>query len=230
VGTIFFLVLVIAVGGERLPAAAFVYINTMYMLFSSRFCVRRTPAYNMRPWVSVDGAIDAPRWALSGSAINKKSAKGLFLAFFGRGSDVCAVDRRGAQQPKNQPTPRRTELRHGVISGVLSAVRLGLRLPSIFRRRRSFFLGFGLGIAQPGRRAARRRGGRRRGNAPAPAIFAQLLGVRGPLGLPEGPNRPKNGSLWAAGGSDISSRRADRATTHLKNGGNEFFIELAFAY
>jgi hypothetical protein len=43
------------------------------------------------------------------------------------------------QQPKNQPTPRRTELRHGVPSGVSSAMRLGLRLPSIFRRRRSFF-------------------------------------------------------------------------------------------
>jgi hypothetical protein len=51
------------------------------------------------------------------------------------------------------------------------------------------------------------------GNAPAPAIFAQLLGGRGPLGLPEGPNRPKICSLWAAGGSEISSRRADRATT-----------------
>jgi hypothetical protein len=42
------------------------------------------------------------------------------------------------QQPRNQPTPRRTELRHGASSVFLSAVRLGLRLPSIFRRRRSF--------------------------------------------------------------------------------------------
>jgi hypothetical protein len=57
------------------------------------------------------------------------------------------------------------------------------------RRRRSFLLGA----------AQRRRGGRRGGNAPAPAIFAQLLGGRGPLGLPEGPNGPKNGSLWALG-------------------------------
>jgi hypothetical protein len=52
-------------------------------------------------------------------------------------------------------------------------------------------------------------GGRRGGNAPAPAIFAQLLGGRGPLGLPGGPNRQKNGSLWAAGGSEISSRHQD---------------------
>jgi hypothetical protein len=34
------------------------------------------------------------------------------------------------------------ELGHGTFCGILSAVRLGLRLPSIFRRRRSFFLGF----------------------------------------------------------------------------------------
>jgi hypothetical protein len=51
------------------------------------------------------------------------------------------------------------------------------------------------------------------GGAGGGAIFSQLLGGRGPLGLPEGPNMPKNGSLWAAGGSEISSRRADRATT-----------------
>ena len=36
--------------------------------------------------------------------------------------------------------------------------------------------GFGLGVAQPGRR---------------PSNFGQLLGGRGPLGLPEGPNGPK---------------------------------------
>jgi hypothetical protein len=34
------------------------------------------------------------------------------------------------------------------------------------------------------------------GNDPAPANFAQLLGGRGPLGLPGGPNGPKNGLLW----------------------------------
>jgi hypothetical protein len=32
----------------------------------------------------------------------------------------------GGQQPRNQPTPRRTELRHGASSVFLSAVRLGL--------------------------------------------------------------------------------------------------------
>jgi hypothetical protein len=46
---------------------------------------------------------------------------------------------------------------------------------------------------------------RRGGNDPAPANFAQLLGGRGPLGLPRGPNGQKNGSLWAARGSEISS-------------------------
>jgi hypothetical protein len=59
-------------------------------------------------------------------------------------------------------------------------------------------------------------GGRRGGSSPpAPAIFAQLLGGRGPLGLPGGPNGPKIGSLWAASWrhSEISSRRADRAAT-----------------
>jgi hypothetical protein len=76
-----------------------------------------------------------------------------------------------------------------------------------------------LGASQAGRspvRAPQRRrqgGGRRGGGRPRPANFAQLLGERVPLGLPEGPNRPKSGSLWAAGGSEISSRRADRATT-----------------
>ena len=70
----------------------------------------------------------------------------------------------------------------------------------------------GLGVAQPGRRVAAQ-GGAQWGGTPAPANFAQLLGGRRPLGLPEGPNRPKNGSLWASGGSEISSRRADRATT-----------------
>jgi hypothetical protein len=34
-----------------------------------------------------------------------------------------------SQQPKNQPTPRRTELRHGAFPGEFSAVRLGLRCP-----------------------------------------------------------------------------------------------------
>jgi hypothetical protein len=125
------------------------------------------------------------------------------------------------QQPKNQPNPRRAELRHGAFCGILSAVRLGLQWPSVFSSAEggAFISGFGLGAAQPGRRAAaqgraRARGG---GGAPAPPIFAQLLGERGPRGLhtgrPGGPNGPKIGLLWAAGSSEISSRRADRATT-----------------
>jgi hypothetical protein len=67
---------------------------------------------------------------------------------------------------------------------------------------------FQLGVAQP--RAAQRRRGRRGGDDPAPANFAQLLGRRGPLGLPGGPNGSKNGSLWGTQGHEISSRRVDR--------------------
>jgi hypothetical protein len=68
---------------------------------------------------------------------------------------------------------------------------------------------FRLGVAQLGA-AQRRRGGRRGGNDPAPANFAQLLGGRGPLGLPGGPNGPKNGLLWPTQANEISSRRVDR--------------------
>jgi hypothetical protein len=46
------------------------------------------------------------------------------------------------QRPPYQGGHNGRELGHGTFCGVLSAVRLGLRLPSIFRRRRSFFLGF----------------------------------------------------------------------------------------
>jgi hypothetical protein len=45
---------------------------------------------------------------------------------------------------------------------------------------------------------------------PAPAIFGHLLGGRGPLGLPGGPNRPKRGPLCATQRDEISSRRVDR--------------------
>jgi hypothetical protein len=41
-------------------------------------------------------------------------------------------------------------------------------------------------------------------------ILAQLLGGRGPLGLPGGPNGPKNGLLWLTQAHEISSRRVDR--------------------
>ena len=72
----------------------------------------------------------------------------------------------------------------------LSAVRLGLGYPLSSAEGGAFRLG----VAQPGA-AQRRWGGRRGGNDPAPANFAQLLGGRGPLGLPGGPNGPKNGLL-----------------------------------
>ena len=40
------------------------------------------------------GAIDAPRRALTGSTINKKSAKGFLLPFLGRGSDIWITTRK----------------------------------------------------------------------------------------------------------------------------------------
>jgi hypothetical protein len=46
------------------------------------------------------------------------------------------------QRPPYQGGHNGRELGHCTFCGVLSAVRLRLRLPSIFRRRRSFFLGF----------------------------------------------------------------------------------------
>jgi hypothetical protein len=53
--------------------------------------------------------------------------------------------------------------------------------------------------SQAGRSPARApRSGAGGGGAPAPANFAPLLGERGPLGLPGGPNGAKNGLLWPA--------------------------------
>jgi hypothetical protein len=81
------------------------------------------------------------------------------------------------------------------------------------------FFGLRAGHSSPSQGAApRRKWGRRRGNAPAPAIFAQLLGGKGLWACQKGQIGQKMvrfGQL--GGGSDISSRRADRATTHLKN-------------
>jgi hypothetical protein len=115
------------------------------------------------------------------------------------------------QRGADQPNPRRTKFGHGTFCGIRSAVRLGLQLPSIFRRRRRFFGGFGLLPSQVS-------GGGVGVSAPsAPAIFAQLVGGRGPLGLPA-TRRAKWAKKWFALGSwrhsEISSRRAaDRAAT-----------------
>jgi hypothetical protein len=90
-------VLVIAVGEECLPAAAFININTMYaiqlsLLRTPYICAPGCPltaawggggvSHFQRPSV---GAIDAPRWALSGSTINKKSAKVFCCPFWEEG-------------------------------------------------------------------------------------------------------------------------------------------------
>ena len=57
--------------------------------------------------------------------------------------DRLGEGRRTAQRPPYQGGGHNgSELGHGTFCGFLSAVRLGLRLPSIFRRRRSFILGF----------------------------------------------------------------------------------------
>jgi hypothetical protein len=42
-------------------------------------------------------------------------------------------------------------------------------------------------------------------------VFLDLVGGRGPLGLPGGQNGPKIGSLWETQGYEISSRRVDMA-------------------
>jgi hypothetical protein len=78
-----------------------------------------------------------------------------------------------AQQPGDQPTTRRTELRHGTFCGILSAVCLGLLLPSIFRGAFFFGLPGRLGIAQPGRRAAAQ-GGAQGGGRPHPSQKGQM--------------------------------------------------------
>jgi hypothetical protein len=128
---------------------------------------------------------------------------------------------RACQQPGDQPTPRRTKLRHGLFCGVLSAVRLPPKavtlclppkaecVPSFFGLRSGFGLGW-LGVA-----------GRSPVRAPPPQRFLRSCGAgesiwacQLPGGRRRGPNRPKMGSLWAAGGSEIASRRADIATTY----------------
>jgi hypothetical protein len=95
----------------------------------------------------------------------------------------CACNIPG-QRGADQPNPRRTKFGHGTFCGVRSP-------------------------AQVPRSGA---GGGRRGGStpPAPAIFAQLLGGRGPLGLPGGPNGPKNGLLCGTLRNEISARRVER--------------------
>jgi hypothetical protein len=79
--------------------------------------------------------------------------------------------RRGAQQqPPYQGGHNGRKLRHGTFCGVLSAVRLGLRLPSYLPPQAELFLGgFGLGVAQPGRSGAG--GGAQGGGTPPPQRF-----------------------------------------------------------
>jgi hypothetical protein len=62
--------------------------------------------------------------------------------------------------PRNQGTPRRTEFGHGALREVLSAVRLGLQLPSIFR---SFYFGLRAGRSSPAMACRAPRSGAGRG-------------------------------------------------------------------
>jgi hypothetical protein len=113
------------------------------------------------------------------------------------------------QQGADQPTPRRTELRNGTFPGFFSAVRLGLRLPSIIRRRRSCSAG-----RSPAARRAAAQGGAQGGERPRPSDFCAVAGrerASGPI-YQEGQMGQKMvrfGQL-AARGSEISSRRVDR--------------------
>jgi hypothetical protein len=121
----------------------------------------------------------------------------------------------GPTRRRSAQSPRRTKFGHGTFCGVRSAVRLGLQLPSIFRRRRNCFGGFGLGVALSG--AQRRRGvwvGQGRVRHLRPSDFCAVAGR-------ERASRPTRRAKWAkilfALGSrrhsEISSRRADRAAT-----------------
>jgi hypothetical protein len=92
------------------------------------------------------------------------------------------------QQPREQGGPSGRKFGNGSFCGIRSAVRY---LPP----EAETFWGLQAGLAQVPRSPPPPP------PRPAPAIFAQLLGGRGPLGLPGGANGPKVGSLWAAGGT-----------------------------
>jgi hypothetical protein len=115
--------------------------------------------------------------------------------------------RPGKQRPPYQGVHNGRELRHSTFCCFLSAVCLALWLPSIFRRRRSF----PAGRSPAGRRVAALGGAPGGGTTPPQRILRSCwAGERGPLGLPGGPNGPKNGSLWLTQAHEISSRRVDR--------------------
>jgi hypothetical protein len=75
------------------------------------------------------------------------------------------------KQGADQPTPRRTKLRNGTFSEFFSAVRLGLRLPSILRRRWSFSAGL-----SPAPRRAAAQGGAQGEERPRPSEFCAVYG------------------------------------------------------
>ena len=79
------------------------------------------------------------------------------------------------QQGADQPNPRRTKLRNGTFCGIFSAVRLGLQLLSIFRRRRSFFGGLRAGRS-PARAPRSGAGGAQGGERPRPSDFWAVAG------------------------------------------------------
>jgi hypothetical protein len=66
-----------------------------------------------------------------------------------------------------------------------------------------------LSVAPCAAAPAQRRGGAAVPGRAPPGFFVQLLGGRGPLGLPGGPNGPKIGLLWGTQGGGVSPRRAD---------------------
>jgi hypothetical protein len=70
--------------------------------------------------------------------------------------DLQIDDPHYEQQPREQGGANGRKFGNDSFFGIRSAVRLGLRLPSISRLRRNFFLGF----AGPGRRAAAQGGAR----------------------------------------------------------------------
>jgi hypothetical protein len=109
----------------------------------------------------------------------------------------------GTQQGADQPTPRRTKLRNGTFPGFVCVVRLGLGLPSIFRRRRSFSAGRSPAAGPPRGRG----GGGGGGAAPPPPPFGRWRGGGGPGGPPP----PPPSDLCAVYGRERASGPTRRA-------------------
>jgi hypothetical protein len=101
----------------------------------------------------------AAKWADGSSFISKSYGPGSILS---SGLQVVILRR-----PRNQGTPRRTEFGHGAFREILSAVRLGLQLPCIFR----LLFGLRAGRSSPARAPRSGAGRGAGGETPPPQRF-----------------------------------------------------------